>query len=64
MKLGTRIFVCYFLIFAVCFYYPIDWIKDNIRLRYLEGVEDPLVDQANLLSEMAGRKMEQGIFDT
>ncbi len=62
MKLGTRIFVCYFLIFAVCFYYPIDWIKDNIRIRYLEGVEDPLVDQANLLAEMAGMEMEQGTF--
>ncbi len=62
MKLGTRIFACYFLIFAVCFYYPIDWIKDNIRIRYLEGVEDPLVDQANLLAEMAGLEMEQGSF--
>ena len=63
MRLGTRIFACYFVIFAVCFYYPIDWIKDNIRIRYLEGVEDPLVDQANLLAEMAGIQMEQGTFD-
>jgi len=63
MKLGTRIFVCYFLIFAACFYYPIDWIRDNIRVRYLEGVEDPLVDQANLLAEMAGMEMKQGTFD-
>ena len=63
MKLGTRIFVCFFLIFAVCFYYPIDWIRDNIRIRYLEGVEDPLVDQANLLAEMAGLEMAEGTFD-
>ncbi len=62
MKLGTRIFVCCFLIFAACFYYPIDWIRDNIRIRYLEGVEDPLVDQANLLAETAGLEMEQGVF--
>ncbi|MDA3895110.1 MAG: two-component system sensor histidine kinase CreC [Desulfobacteraceae bacterium] len=63
MKLGTRIFVCCFLIFAACFYYPIDWIRDNIRIRYLEGVEDPLVDQANLLAEMAGTEMAQGTFN-
>jgi two-component system sensor histidine kinase CreC len=63
MKLGTRIFVCCFLIFAACFYYPIDWIRDNIRIRYLEGVEDPLVDQANLLAEMAGTEMVQGTFN-
>jgi two-component system sensor histidine kinase CreC len=63
MKLGTRIFVCYFLIFAACFYYPIDWIRDNIRVRYLEGVEDPLVDMANLLAETAGLEMEQGVFN-
>lgn len=62
MKLGTRIFVCCFLIFAACFYYPIDWIRDNIRVRYLEGVEDPLVDLANLLAETAGMEMEQGVF--
>jgi two-component system sensor histidine kinase CreC len=63
MKLGTRIFVCCFLIFAACFYYPIDWIRDNIRIRYLEGVEDPLVDQANLLAETAGMEMEKRTFN-
>ena len=40
MKLGTRIFFCYLLIFVVCFYYPINWIRDTLRTRYLEGVED------------------------
>jgi two-component system sensor histidine kinase CreC len=63
MKLGLRIFICYFTIFALCFYFPIDWILDNLRIRYLEGVEDPLVDQANILASMAGREMEEGTFD-
>jgi len=63
MKLGTRIFICFFLIFAVCFYYPIDWMIDNLRIRYLEGVEDPLVDQANILAAAIGREMETGQFD-
>lgn len=63
MKLGARIFVCYFIIFAACFYYPIDWIKDNIRIRYLEGVEDPLVDQAVLLAEMASMELAREEFN-
>lgn len=63
MKLGLRIFLCYFTIFVVCFYFPINWVLDSLRIRYLEGVEDPLVDQANILASIAGRDMESGTFD-
>jgi two-component system, OmpR family, sensor histidine kinase CreC len=63
MKLGLRIFLCYFLIFAVCFFYPINWVLDHLRIRYLEGVEDVLVDQANILSAIAGNDMEKGSLD-
>ncbi len=63
MRLGTRIFFCYLLIFAICFYSPIDWIIYTLRARYLEGVEDPLVDQANILGAFAGMQMEAGEFD-
>jgi two-component system, OmpR family, sensor histidine kinase CreC len=63
MKLGTRIFFCYMLIFAVCFYYPMNWIWHNLRTRYLEGVEDPLVDHANIMAALAGLEMEAGTFD-
>ena len=63
MKLGLRIFLCYFIIFAVCFYFPTSWILKNLRIRYLEGVEDPLVDQANILASIAGQEMEDGSFD-
>jgi len=63
MKLGTRIFFCYLFVFVICFYYPIDWIVDNLRTRYLEGVEDPLVDQANIMAAIVGLQMEVGQFD-
>ena len=63
MKLRSRIFFCYFLIFVACFYYPIDWVLDNLRFRYLEGVEDPLVDQANILATIVGQQMEANQFD-
>jgi two-component system sensor histidine kinase CreC len=63
MKLGARIFFCYLALMVVCFYYPVDWIVDTLRTRYLEGVEDPLVDQANILAVMVGKGMESGSFD-
>ena len=63
MKLGTRIFFCYLIIFVLCFSYPINWILDNLRSRYLEGVEEPLVDQANILASIVGSEMEAKRFD-
>ncbi len=63
MKLGAKIFLCYVVISVVCFYHPINWTVDTLRLRYLEGVEDPLADQANILAEIVGRQMENGAFD-
>jgi len=64
MKVGIRIFVCYLIIFTACFYYSASWMKDKVRFRYLEGVEDPLVDQANILAAMVGQDMESGRFST
>ncbi len=63
MKLGIRIFILYALIFTVCFYYPINWTLTNLRFRYLEGVEDPIVDQANILAAIVGSDMETGGFN-
>ncbi len=63
MKLGARIFFCYLTIFVICFYYPVDWMKTNLRTRYLEGVEDPLVDQAHLMAALVAHEMKSGRFD-
>jgi len=38
MKVGIRIFACYLIIFTVCSYYSVNWMKDKVRIRYLEGV--------------------------
>ncbi len=63
MRLGTRIFFYYLFIFVICFSYPINWVLNNLRTRYLEGVEEPLVDQANILAATIGREMESKQFD-
>jgi two-component system sensor histidine kinase CreC len=62
MKFGARIFLAYLVIFFLCFSYPLDWVVDNLRARYLEGVEDALVDQANILATIAGTRMAADRF--
>jgi two-component system sensor histidine kinase CreC len=62
MRLGTRIFICYLAIFIVCFYYPMHWMLGTLRVRYLEGVEDSLVDQASILGAMVGSQMDAKEF--
>lgn len=62
MRLGTRIFLCYLLIIILCFSYPLYWGYYNLRTRYLESVEEPLVDQANILAALAGWQIEQEQF--
>ncbi len=62
MRLGTRIFIFYLVIFIVCFYYPVHWMLANLRVRYLEGVEDSLVDQASILAAMVGNQIEAKEF--
>ncbi|MDA8138681.1 MAG: two-component system sensor histidine kinase CreC [Desulfobacteraceae bacterium] len=62
MKLGLRIFFCSLVIFLLCFAYPISWVMNNARMRYLEGVEDPLADHANILAEIVGGQMAAGTF--
>ncbi len=63
MRLGARIFIAYLLIFIVCFYYPFDRILKDLRTRYVEGIEDPLVDQANILAAIVGVEMENDQFN-
>lgn len=62
MKLGFRIFLFYLAIFAVCLYFTTDWIWTTLRTRYLESVEEPLVDSANLLAALIEQDMERPGF--
>jgi two-component system, OmpR family, sensor histidine kinase CreC len=62
MKLGLRIFLFYLTIFAVCLYFTTDWIWTTLRTRYLESVEEPLVDSANLLASLVEQEMARPDF--
>jgi two-component system sensor histidine kinase CreC len=62
MKLGLRMFLFYLALFAACLYFTTDWIWTTLRTRYLESVEEPLVDSANLLASLAEREMARPDF--
>src|SRR5712671_741732 len=64
MRLGTFLFLVYLLIFTICFSYPIARIAGGLRTRYLESLEEPLVDTANILAAIVSRDMEAGRFDS
>jgi len=62
MKLGLRIFLFYVAIFSLCLYFTADWIWTTLRSRYLESVEEPLVDSANLLASLVEAEMARPDF--
>ena len=48
MKIKTRILLSYLLVFGTGFYFLVYWVLGDLRLRYLESVEEVLVDQSQL----------------
>lgn len=62
MKLGFRMFLFYLAIFSACLYFTTDWIWTTLRSRYLESVEEPLADAANLLASVVEHEMARPDF--
>ena len=63
MRLATRIFFSFLLVSVVCFYYPMSHFVRDLRTFFLESVEDPLADQANLLADFVGAQMAANRFN-
>lgn len=64
MKLSTRILLSFILVVGVGFYFLVDYIVEDLRPRYLEAVEESLVDQANILAVLIEAEIEQGDINT
>jgi len=62
VKLGVRILVGFLIIFVGAFAYLTQGFMADIRFRYLEGVEDVLVDQARILAVQVSQDMAAGRF--
>lgn len=52
MSIRTRVLTCLLAAIAAGFCYLVDWVVDDIRPRYLESMEESLVDTAHILAAM------------
>jgi two-component system sensor histidine kinase CreC len=52
VKLRTRLFLAIFVITGTGLYFLMDWMLTDLRKRYLEAVEETLVDTSNLLASL------------
>ena len=64
MKIRTRLFLSLLILVGVGFYALVDWHLDDLRPRYLEAMEEGMVDTATLLSSAMAQEFRDGRFDT
>ncbi|MCG8636713.1 MAG: two-component system sensor histidine kinase CreC [Desulfobacterales bacterium] len=64
MRLRTRIVITYCLFFIPAFYYMTTGFQDSLKFRYLEGVEEALVDEARILAGIVSIEMSGHSFST
>lgn len=60
MTIRTRIFLVYLVLVGGGLYYLVAWILAGVRPRYLESMEESLVDAANLLATVVETKAVTG----
>lgn len=63
MKIRTRIVLVFVGVVASGFYFLVQWIADDLRPRYLESLEEPLVDTAHLLAELLATGSDAQLVD-
>lgn len=63
MSIRQRFFAGITLLLAAGFYFSVDYIVDDIELRYRESTEEPLVDMARVLASIAAESVRDGQVD-
>ena len=63
MKIRTRLFLVFVLLVVLGFTALVRWIAGDLRPRYLESLEEGLVDTANILAEWVATDMAANRFD-
>ncbi|MBN1807647.1 MAG: two-component system sensor histidine kinase CreC [Planctomycetes bacterium] len=64
MKIRARIIIGLLVVVGLGFYYLVDWIGDDLRPRYLESMEESMVDTSVLLASLLEARMEGGALRT
>lgn len=69
MKIRTRLFLGILLAVGVGFAFVVDWVIDDLTPQYRESTEEPLVDTARILADIAAAtatqgRVQEGLFRT
>ncbi len=59
MRLGLRILLCLSAAAGVALWFMVDWVLKDLRPRYLEATEEPLVDTAHLAAAWVGESLDR-----
>ena len=59
MKIRTRLFLAFVMLVGLGFYKLVDWVVDDLRPRYLETMEESMIDLATVLSSFVGQQVEE-----
>lgn len=60
MKIRSRIFIVFVLIIGTGMFTFTRWLSIDLKSRYNEAVEEPLVDIANILADLIGSRLLNG----
>lgn len=63
MSIRLRIILSFFILIGIGFYILIDWVIDDLRVRYLESIEEAMVDNAYLLSSIISSEIKGDKID-
>ena len=58
MTVRTRIILVFIIVVSGGFFLLVNWITDDLRPRYLESLEEPLVDTAHILAELVAAELD------
>jgi len=64
VKIRTRLILSSILLVGIGFYFLTGYILDYLRPRYLESVEDVLVDQAYMVAGFLENELQDGVIST
>ncbi len=63
MRIRTRIIACFAIVVAAGFAYLLNWVRDDLRPRYLESLEESMVDMANVFATLVEEDLARDRID-
>jgi two-component system sensor histidine kinase CreC len=58
VKIRTRLFIAFLILVGLGFYKLTDWTVEDLRPRYLETMEESMIDTATILSSFVEHEVK------